>query len=85
MDTDELSDMAYQCIVTAQDMHHILKSELGAESKNHKTEDSYLRSILCHVESIMADTSDYLESWNISETVDIDQFNVKMDVLIKQI
>ena len=46
MDTDDLSDMAYRCIVRANDAHHILKSELGAESKNHKTENSYLRSVL---------------------------------------
>ena len=85
MDTDDLSDMAYRCIVRANDVHHILKSELGAESKNHKTENSYLRSVLFHVESIKSDTADYLESWNIEDAVEIDQFKLKIDVLYEQI
>ena len=85
MDTDDLSDMAYRCVVMASDAHHFLKSELGAESKNHKTENSYLHSVLFHVESIKFNTADYLESWSIADTVDIDQFKIKIDVLYEQI
>ena len=85
MDTDELSNMAYQSIITAFDIHDVLKSELGAESRNHKTEDEYLHSILSHVKSIKADSTDYLESWGIFGEVDLDDFNIKIETLLEHI
>lgn len=85
MDTDDLSNMAYQCINLAFDVNDVLKSELGAECSNHKTEDEYLNSILSHVKSVKEDPVDYLESWGIGENVELVVFNRVIDNLIEHI
>ncbi len=71
MDTDDLSNMAYQCINIALDVNDVLKNEVGAECSNHNTEDEYLNSILSHVRSIKEYPVDYLESWGIVVNVEL--------------
>ena len=85
MDTDDLSNMAYQCINIASDVNDVLKSEIGAECSNHKMEDEYLGSILSHVKSIKEGPVDYLESWGIVENVELVVFNKAINNLIEHI
>jgi hypothetical protein len=85
MDTDYLSQMAYDCLIYAADATDILKSELGAACSEFKEEDDYLAGILNHVVEIEEDPEDYLDSWNLLGDTDIKSFKRKIHKLKRHI
>jgi hypothetical protein len=85
MDTNDLTQMAYDSIWYANDAVDFLKTELGATCSEYKTEDDYLKAILERVEEIEEDPEDYLDSWNILEQIDIRDFKRKIRKLRKHI
>lgn len=46
MDTDDLTSMAYQCILYASEATDVIKAEFGAACSEFKTEDEYLLGLL---------------------------------------
>ena len=88
MDTDDLTEMAYQTIVLANLSSEYLKTEVGALSYKYKTEDDYLKGVLGFVQKIKNSPENYLESWNILEETDIEKFIKSIGLLenhIKQV
>jgi hypothetical protein len=65
MDTDELSEMAYDIIVQAAQISDTLKAELGTLSGNYNKEDNWLQGVLGHLKKISADPDAYVEYWNL--------------------
>jgi hypothetical protein len=45
MDTDDLTEMAYDTLRIAEDINHLITIHLGVMSKNYSNEDEYLVSI----------------------------------------
>jgi hypothetical protein len=52
MDTDDLSELAYESIIIANEITDFLKTDLGVRNKDYKDEDSYLSGILIFVRKI---------------------------------
>lgn len=85
MDTNDLSDMAYESIVIAARFNDYLKAELGAMSYQCKEEDEYLKAMLNHVVKIRNNPTEYLQFWNIEDETDIASFKHNIDILEKYI
>ncbi len=85
MDTDDLSELAYECIIYANEATDILKTELGAECSKHTNEDDYLKAIESYVAAIKDEPDEYLENWCLEEDVDKKQFLISIDLLLKKI
>jgi hypothetical protein len=88
VDTDDLTEMAYQTIALANVASDCLKTDIGVLSHKYETEDDYLKGILGFVQIIKDSPEDYLESWNILETSDIKSFSGTLKILenyIKQV
>lgn len=85
MDTDDLSDMAYKCIIYADEATDVLKTELGAECGKYSNEDDYLHSIKSYVNSIKDNPDEYLDNWNLIEEADMNHFIASIDKLLKHI
>jgi hypothetical protein len=43
MDTDDLTPMAYETIIKAEEVLDVLRSEIGASASDKKGEDDFLR------------------------------------------
>ncbi len=74
MDTDDLTNMAYENIRIAAYFNDYLKAELGAMSGQFKEEEEYLGAMLAHVIEIRKHPRSYLESWNIENETNIKTF-----------
>ena len=85
MDTDYLTQKAYDCIRLANDATDVLKSELGAACGKYRTEDEYLKGILKDVRAIEKDPHGYLDYWNLLEETDIRAFKGKVMILREHI
>jgi hypothetical protein len=68
MDTDELTEMAYDTILLAHEALDVLSLEIGASAKDYLTEDEFLRGTLIILKDILADPESYLDSWNYLDT-----------------
>jgi len=64
MDTDDLTEMAWDVIVHAAHVSDTLKAELGAMTRTSpfKTEDEWLRGIRAHLAEIGKDPVEYVDS-----------------------
>lgn len=67
MDTDNLSDMAYDIIGRAARGCDTLKAELGALSRDFDREDDWLQGIRRHLQEIIADPDVYVDYWDLEE------------------
>ena len=82
MDTDDLTEMAYEVISRADDVLDILRTEIGALAFRMKTEDDFLRGVTARLQKIVKSPKSYLDSWNCSEEVDITAFRNDLAELI---
>jgi len=67
MDTDDLTEKAYEIIVAAARVSDTLKAELGALSRHCDHEDDWLRGVKAHLQAIAEDPEDYVDSWSLDE------------------
>lgn len=63
MDTDNLTEMAYQSIILADDATDVLKCELGVLCGRFKSEDEYLKRVLEYLAKLAEEPEDYLDAW----------------------
>jgi len=72
MDTDELTEMAYESIGLAGEASDCLRAELGAACSRYPNEDDYLRGILAHVRKIEMSPQNYIDEWNLPEDEELE-------------
>ena len=85
MDTDDLTEMAYESITIANRITDYLKCDLGVRSKNYKDEDAYLDGILKFVRKIKRDPEDYIDYWNLWNELDLKVFKNGLEGLQQHI
>ena len=69
MDTDDISEMAYQTLRLSESINHIITVEIGAMSSSYSDEDAYLREILKYIRRIKKFPEDYIEGWSIDNEI----------------
>jgi hypothetical protein len=74
MDTDDLTEMAYETIKRANDVLDVLRSEIGASASVKETEDDFLRGVAVHLRRVLKSPKSYLDYWNYLEDVDVKTF-----------
>jgi hypothetical protein len=67
MDTDELTEMAHECLRIAESTCHTLTLVFGAMSDHFNNEDEYLKGVLGRVKSIKKHPSEFIENWGLEE------------------
>ncbi len=67
MDTDDLTEMAWDVTVHAARFSDTLKAELGAMARRFKSEDEWLRGVRAHLEEITENPADYVGYWNLEK------------------
>ena len=85
MDTDDLTEMAYESIIIANVITDFLKCDLGVRSKDYKDENAYLNGTLKFVRKIKNDPEGYLDYWNLWEELDLTSFKKGIAFLEKHI
>ena len=80
MDTDDLTEMAYESIDLAGEASGCLRAELGAACSHYQNEDDYLRGILAHVRKIERTPQNYIDEWNLPEDEEL-EFTPKVRAL----
>ncbi|MBW1787983.1 MAG: hypothetical protein JRK53_15380 [Deltaproteobacteria bacterium] len=85
MDTDYITEMAYQTIVIADLISDYLKVDVAVMSKDYDNENDYLNGVLVFVRDIKNNPEDYLDYWNIHDEIDIISFIRSLEKLEEHI
>lgn len=67
MDTDDLSEMAWEIIARAAQVSDTLKADLGSRGSRYGNEDDWLRGVLKFLLRIVEDPGEYVDYWNLEE------------------
>ena len=70
MDTDELSEEAYEILRMAQQINEFLWVELGAASKRYKSEEEYLSGMLLLINRMKDDSERFQDRWLLEDPID---------------
>lgn len=82
MDTDYLTEMAYETITRAGDVLDVLRTEIGASASDKKTEDEFLRGVRVQLKRILKAPRPYLDDWNYLEEIDVKVFRKGVSELL---
>jgi hypothetical protein len=85
MDTDDLTEMAYESIIIANEITDFLKCDLGVRSGDYEEENAYLNGILKFIQKIKNEPEGYLDYWNLWEELDPAVFAKKVEKLEEHI
>jgi len=65
VDTDNLTEMAWDVIIRASLVSDTLKAELGAMARHFQSEDEWLRGVHAHLEEIADEPDEYVDDWDL--------------------
>jgi len=74
MDTDDLTEMAYETITRAGEVLDVLRSEIGASASDKKTEGDFLLGVTVRLRRILISPESYLDFWNYEDEVELKIF-----------
>jgi len=69
MDTDDLSEEAYEILSVAHTINECLWVELGAMSSRYEDEEGYLKGILEFIRNIKEDPEGFQDLWLLEEPI----------------
>ncbi len=81
MDTDQLTEMAYETVTRAYDVCEFLRAEIGASAASFRSENDFLRGTLEFLNTILEDPEDYLDSCGLLDETDAASFAIGVDAL----
>ena len=70
MDTNDLTEKAYEILNIAEGINHLITVHIGALAISFSEEDEYLYAILELLSEIMKDPDGFIEDWDIAEEID---------------
>lgn len=81
MDTDDLTEVAYDTIRLVHMANDYLKAEIGAMCSHFKSENDYLRGVLNFVRKVKRDPAGYLDEWHLLDETDIETFSESVGII----
>jgi hypothetical protein len=69
MDTDDLSEEAYEILTAARTINEFLWVELGALSSEYEDEEGYLKGMLQFIQKIKDDPEGFQDMWLLEEPI----------------
>jgi hypothetical protein len=69
MDTDDLSEEAYEILSVAHTINEFVWVELGATSSRYEDEEKYLKGMLKFIQSIKDDPEGFQDMWLLEEPI----------------
>lgn len=84
MDTDDLSEEAYEVLTIAQGINEFLWVELGALSIKYKDEEEYLKGALKFIRKTRKDPEGFQDLWLLEEPINAKHL-LKLEEQIKKV
>jgi hypothetical protein len=70
MDTDDLTENAYEILHFTHEVNEFLWVEFGSMCRSYKNEDDYLNGLLHYTIDIKNDPDEFSDTWNLEENIE---------------
>lgn len=84
MDTDDLSEEAYEILSVAHDINEFLWVVLGAMSSEYEDEEKYLKGMVKFIQSIKKDPEGFQDMWLLEEPIN-PRYLLQLEEQIKRV
>jgi hypothetical protein len=74
MDTNDLTEKAYEILTMAEGIDHIVTVHLGTICSRLSNENEFLQEALEFMKGIVGKPTEFLENWGLKEVVDYGDF-----------
>ena len=74
MDTNDLTEKAYEILTIAEGIDHIVTVHLGTICSRLSTENEFLQEALEFLQGIVGKPAEFLENWGLEEVVECGNF-----------
>jgi len=81
MDTNDLTEKAFESLLIAEDIDHMVTVSLGVMCNRLSSEDDFLREAFGYVKALSENPRDFMENWGLLDYLDSWVFSHKMKKL----
>ena len=81
MDTNDLTEKAFESLLIAEEIDHMVTVSLGVMCTRLSSEDDFLREAFGYVKALSENPRDFLENWGLADYLDSWVFSHKMKKL----
>ncbi len=78
MDTNDLTEKAFESLLIAEEIDHMVTVSLGVMCTRLSSEDDFLREAFGYVKALSENPRNFLENWGLSDCLDSEVFSLKM-------
>ena len=75
MDTNDLTEKAYEILIIAESVNHLITVFIGASASRYSDENEFLYGILKLLSQIKEDPENFIDDWGIAEEIDWQTLN----------
>lgn len=81
MDTNDLTEKAYEILRIAEEINHTLTVLIGAMCGRYRIEDSFLRGVIKFIREISDDPEEFIDDWNLYDEIDVPEMVAGLSML----
>lgn len=70
MDTNDLTEKAYEILIIAESINHTITVHIGAMCGRYRTEDEFLKGVIRLIREIMDDPENFIDEWDLNDEID---------------
>ena len=74
MDTNDLTEQAYEFLSIAEEIDHIVTVNLGAICSRLSNEGEFLQVAQEYMQGIIGNPKEFIENWGLDENLEIENF-----------
>lgn len=74
MDTNDLTEQAYEILSIAEQIDHIVTVNLGVMCSRLSNEDEFLQVAQEYMQGIISNPTEFIENWGLDENLEIENF-----------
>jgi hypothetical protein len=71
MDTNDLTEKAWEILTIAEEINHIITIHIGAMCSDYQTEDKFLKGVINFIRKILDDPEEFMDYWNLYDEIDV--------------
>ena len=81
MDTNDLTEKAYEILKISEDIDHIITVHIGAMCSRFDQENDFLIGVKKYIQEIVDNPEDFIEEWGIEEEINPNSLTSSMQKL----
>jgi hypothetical protein len=85
MDTNDLTQKAYEILIQAENINHLITVHIGVICNRNETENAFLEDVLIFLKHKIDKPINFIEDWGIDDEIDVETLRIGLSKLISYV